>query len=316
MKVVVTDYTFGDLEIEANILRPLGAELAAGQAKTSAEVAALAADADAVLTQFARVDAAAIAALNRAQVIVRYGIGVDNVDLAAARAHGISVCNVPDYCIDEVADHALACILYCTRALGPNGAVVRQGAWRLAVPLAQMQALRDLTVGLVGFGRIGRETARRLLAFKCRVLVYDPLVETAALQAAGCEAASWPDLLGQVDVLSLHCPSTEKTRSMLNAAALAQLKPGACVVNVARGDLIDAAALAAAVERGRVAAAALDVCDVEPPPADSPLRRLDNVLLTAHIASTSPRAVRTLRETAARIAACALRGEPLPNVVN
>ncbi len=316
MKVVVTDYTFPNLDLEAEVLRPLGVELVGGQAKSSAQVAELAADADAVITQFARVDAAAISALHRARVIVRYGIGVDNVDLAAAQAKGIPVCNVPDYCIDEVADHTLAMILACTRALGSNGDVVRQGQWRLGVPLEQMRTLRDLTVGIVGFGRIGREVAARLTAFKCRRLVFDPVVAAEAVRAGGCEPASWSELLTAANVLTLHCPSTDETRGMIDAAALGRLPRGAIVVNVARGDLVVTTALAAALESGQVSAAALDVCDVEPPPSDSLLRQLPNVLLTSHIASASEKAVRTLRMTAAGIAVAALQGQPPPNVVN
>lgn len=316
MKVVVTDYTFPNLDLEAEVLRTLGVELVAGQAKTSADVAQMAADADAVIAQFARVDAAAIAAMRRAKVIVRYGIGVDNVDLAAARAKNIPVCNVPDYCIDEVADHTLAFILACTRSLVQNGDVVRQGQWRLAVPLPQMRTLRDLTVGIAGFGRIGREVVARLAPFKCRRCVFDPLVDPAQIRAAGCEPVAWNELLAASDVLTLHCPSTAETRNMLCAAALAQLPAGAIIINLARGDLAVTADLAAALQSGHVSAAALDVCDQEPPPADSPLRNLPNVLLTSHIASASEKAVRTLRITAAQIAAAALQGHALPNIVN
>lgn len=316
MKVVVTDYTFPNLELEADVLRPLGLELVGGQAKTAAEVATLASDADAVITQFAKVDAAAISTLHRARVIVRYGIGVDNVDLAAARAKNIPVCNVPDYCIDEVADHTLAFILACTRALGPNGGIVRQGQWRLGVPLAEMKTLRDLTVGIAGFGRIGREVAARLAPFKCRRLVFDPLVRVEEVRGAGCQPATWTELLTSSQVLTLHCPSTDKTRGMLDEAAVSQLPRGAVVINLARGDLLNTPALIAALQTGQISAAALDVCDVEPPPADSPLRQLPNVLLTSHIASASEKAVRTLRTTAAQIAAAALRNEALPNVVN
>lgn len=316
MKVVVTDYTFPNLDLEAEVLRPLGVELVAGQARTSSDVAQLTADADAVIAQFARVDAAAIAAMHRAKVIVRYGIGVDNVDLAAARAKNIPVCNIPDYCIDEVADHTLAFILACTRSLVPNGDVVRQGQWRLAVPLAQMRTLRDLTVGIAGFGRIGREVVARLAPFKCRRCVFDPLVAPDQIRAAGCEPVSWDELLAASDVLTLHCPSTGETRNMLNAAALARLPVGAIVINLARGDLAVTADLAAALQSGHISAAALDVCDQEPPPTDSTLRSLPNVLLTSHIASASEKAVRTLRITAARIAAAALQGHSLPNIVN
>lgn len=314
--VAVTDFTFPSLEVEEAILRPTGAALIHGQCKTVAALIPLVSQADVVLTQFAPVKAEAIAAMTRVRVIVRYGIGVDNVDLDAARSQGIPVCNVPDYCIDEVADHTLAFILAATRQVLPNCLHVRAGNWGLAVPLTEMRTLREQTVGIVGFGRIGREVAARLAPFKCRRLAFDPAVAASAIQAAGCEAVSLDDLLTQADIVTLHCPSTPQTRRLLNVTTLARLRRGAIVINLARGDLIETAALSAALESGQVAAAALDVCDPEPIPADSPLRTFPNVITAAHVASASPTAVRRLRETVARIAVAALRGEPLPNVVN
>ncbi len=317
MKVAVTDYSFPDLAVEETILRGAGHTLAAWKEKrTPAELASLVGDADAVITQFAPVNAEVIGAMQKARVIVRYGIGVDNVDLEAAKARGIPVCNVPDYCIDEVADHTLAFILATTRQVVPNCVRVQGGTWGLATPLGGMQALRDLTVGVVGFGRIGREVAARLKAFKCRVLVHDPVVAASAITQAGCEAAALDDLFRQADVLSLHCPSTAQTRGMVNATSLTSMKRGAILINVARGDLVDSAALVAALESGQLSAAALDVFAPEPIPADHPILKRDNVIVASHIASCSVPAVRKLRETAAQLAATALRGEPLPNIVN
>ncbi|MBI3863662.1 MAG: C-terminal binding protein [Planctomycetia bacterium] len=314
--VAVTDYTFPSLDIEEAILRPLGVELIQGQCKTAEALIPLVSRADAVLTQFAPVTAAVIAAMDKARVIVRYGIGVDNVDLEAARVKGIPVCNVPGFCIDEVADHTLAFILATTRQVIQNSLHVRAGKWGLAMPLDQMKTLRDQVVGIVGFGKIGREVAARLAPFKCRRLAFDPVVSEATIRAAGCEPASLDALLAQADIVTLHCPSTPQTRKLLNAKSLAQLKRGAIVINLGRGDLIDTPALVAALESGQVGAAAIDVCDPEPIPLDSPLRSLPNVITASHIASASVKAVHTLRETAANIAACALRGETPPNIVN
>lgn len=314
--VVVTDYTFPSLEIEEAILRTSGAELIGGQCKTTESLVPLVRHADAVITQFAPVKSEVIAAMQRARVIVRYGIGVDNVDLEAARSRNIPVCNVPDYCIDEVADHTLAFILATTRQVMPNCLRIRDGHWGLATPLEQMRTLRDQTVGIVGFGRIGREVAARLAPFKCRRMVFDPAIAAPSIEAAGCEPAPLDGLLARSDIVTLHCPSTPQTRKMLNVDSLAQMKRGAIVINLARGDLIDTVALVSALQTGQVGAAAIDVCDPEPIPRDSPLRSLANVVTAAHVASASARAVRTLRETAARIAFAALRGESLPNVVN
>jgi D-3-phosphoglycerate dehydrogenase len=273
-------------------------------------------DADAVITQFAPLTADVIGAMAKARVIVRYGIGVDNVHLVAARERGIPVCNVPDYCIDEVADHTLAFILAFTRQVVANSASVHMGNWRLAVPLEHMRSLADLTIGIVGFGRIGREVAARLAPFKCRRLVCDPTVQANAIEQAGCEVVDMQRLLADADIITLHCPSTPQTRRIINADSLAQAKRGAFLVNLARGDLVDTGALIHALESGQLAGAALDVCDPEPIPADSSLLKMDNVILSAHVASASVKAVRKLRETVSQIVATALRGERPPNIVN
>ncbi len=315
--VLVTDSTFETLEIERGILEPLGCKLESRQCKTPAELIGAVPAADYVITQFAPVNSAVIGAMSRARVIVRYGIGVDNVDLDAAHSRGIAVCNVPDYCIDEVADHTLAFILGATRQVVPHCLGVRDGRWKLAVTLDQMKTLRDMTVGVVGCGRIGREVTSRLIAFKCRILVFDPAVRPEDVEALGAQAVgSLADLLSASDLITLHCPSTAQTRKMINAYALALVRPGAILVNLSRGDLVDTDALVAALQSGRLGAAALDVCDPEPTPAGHPLLGLPNVIVSPHVASASPRAVRRLRETAAGTIVRAIRGEPLPNVVN
>jgi D-3-phosphoglycerate dehydrogenase / 2-oxoglutarate reductase len=314
--VAITDFTFPSLEIEERIVHAAGAELRAGNDRHIAALKLLVADADAVITQFAPIHAEVISEMRRVKVIVRYGIGYDTVDVKAARERGIPVCNIPDYCIDEVADHTLAFILGVTRQVVPNTLYIRDGKWGLATPLDQLRTLRDQTVGIVGFGRIGREVAARLAPFKSRRLVFDAFVPADTIRSAGCEAVTLEELLSQSDIVTLHCPSTPQTKKLLNTDALARMKRGAVVVNLARGDLIDTAALIVALQSGHLAGAAIDVCDPEPIPTDSPLRSLPNVIVASHIASASPKSVRTLRETAAHIAVMALRGEPLPNVVN
>lgn len=317
MKVAITDYSFPSLEIEEGILSPLGYKLEAWKEKRPpAELTHLVSDADAVITQFATVNADVIASMRQAKVIVRYGIGVDNVDLEAAKARGIPVCNIPDYCIDEVADQTLAFLLAATRQVLPNCLRVRAGTWGLGTPIDQMRALRDLTVGVVGFGRIGREVVARLRAFKCQVLVHDPVVAAGDIEQAEAKPAGLPELLSQSDVISLHCPSTAQTRGMLNRESLATTKRGVILINVARGDLVDSAALTEALQSGHVSAAALDVFAPEPIPADHPILKMENVIVASHIASCSVPAVRKLRETAANLAVMALKGISLPNVVN
>lgn len=314
--VVVTDWTFPDLKIEEEILSHAGVRLDSRQCKSEAELIELCRNADAVITQFARMNANVVSAMSKARAIVRYGIGVDNVDLDKARERGIPVCNVPDYCLDEVADQTLSFILAVTRQVVAHANHLRAGNWGLATPLTEMKALRDLTVGVVGFGRIGREVVNRLLPFKCPVLVTDPIVPAAAIEKSGARPAGLEELLRESDVITLHCPSTPQTRRLINAETLGRMKRNATLINVGRGDLVDPEALTAALQAGRLAAAALDVFDPEPIPAGHPIRVLPNVILSPHIASCSVPAVKKLRESAARLAVSAVRGEPLPTVVN
>ncbi len=314
--IVITDWTFPDLEVEERILKAHGVGLIARQCRTEADLIALCAEADVVITQFARMNANVVSAMQKARAIVRYGIGVDNVDLDRARERGIPVCNVPDYCIEEVADQTLAFILATTRQVVTHTNHLRAGHWGLMTPLAAMKALRDLTVGVVGFGRIGREVVKRLTPFKCAVRVFDPMVPAAEIAKVGARAVHFEELLKHADVLTLHCPSMPQTRRLMNRDTFAQLKPGAIFINVGRGDLADPDALTAALQSGHLGAAALDVFDPEPIPAGHPLLAMPNVLLTPHIASCSVPAVKKLRESVAGIALAAVRGEALLTVVN
>ena len=315
-KVAVTDFTFPNLDLETAILEPLDCQLIAGQCKDTPSLIELTSDADYVITQFAPLDAAVIAAMQRARVIVRYGIGVDNVDIDAAQARGIPVCNVPDYCIDEVADQTLAFMLASTRQLSANHRHLQEGNWGRAVPLERMRALNDLTVGVVGFGRIGKAVTRRLIPFGCRVTVFDPVVEPGEIEDRGGTPVSWETLVGDSDILTLHCPSTDQTRGMIGRETLTRMPLGAILINVARGDLVDTGALVEALQSGHLSAAAMDVFDPEPLPKDHPLLQIESVLVSSHIASTSVKSARKLRETAAGIVACRIRNERLPNIVN
>jgi D-3-phosphoglycerate dehydrogenase / 2-oxoglutarate reductase len=316
MQVVITDRTFPDLDVERAILAGAGATLVDAQTHDVSRLCDAVRDADAVITQFAPVNAEVIGAMQKARAIVRYGIGVDNVDLAAARSRGIPVCNIPDYCIDEVADHALAFILALTRQVVPHSALVHAGGWKLLGGPSSCQTLAAMTVGVVGFGRIGRGVVRRLLAFGGRVLVHDPGVKAAEIEAGGAEATDIGRLLAESDLITLHCPSLPQTRGLIGREALAAVRPGVRIVNVSRGDLVDSDALVAALDAGTVRGAALDVFAPEPIPAGHPILGRDTVVLAPHIASVSEAAVQRLRRSAAELAVAALRGDPLPSIVN
>ena len=314
MRLVVTDYGFPNLAPERAALEPYGVEVVGHQAKTADDVIAIAQDADALLVQWAPVNADVIAALDRCRIIVRYGIGVDNVDIAAATAKGIVVCNVPDYCLDEVADHTMALALATARQIVPIDARIRAGTWKIT-PDAPMPSFRASTFGLVGFGRIAQAVAERARGFGFRLAAYDPFASPEALAAQGVEAMPLDRLLAEADLLSLHAPLTPDTKHLLNADTLATMKPTARIVNTSRGGLIDGEALADALERGVVAGAALDVFEAEPLPDDHPLRRAPNAILTSHVAWYSEQSLPALQRLAAEEAARVLRGESPKNPV-
>ena len=318
MKVAVTDYTFDELDIEKSVLEPLGCRVADDDAtgKDEARLIALVRDADCVITQFAPVNAAVIKAMQQCKIIVRYGIGVDNVDLKAAAAKGIPVCNVPDYCTDEVADHTLAMILDATRRITSNALGIRSGKWALAVPLEALHALRDMTVGVVGFGRIGREVAARLKPFKCDILVFDPGVDASEIETAACTRVALDDLIARSDLITLNCPGNEETTHMINADSIARMKDGAILVNASRGTVVKTDDLVAALKSGKISAYVTDVTDPEPMPADHPLVGMENVFITPHIASASPQAAIRLRTDVADTVAVVAKGGRPPNVVN
>lgn len=313
--VAYTDYVFPDLEGERTLLARAGARLLGNQARDEAEVMATCAEAEALIVQLAPVTAAVVAALPRCRMMVRLGIGYDNIDVAAAEARGIAVCNVPDYCTGEVADHTLALALALVRELGLLDARVRAGEWKLA-PVRRLPALDRLAFGTVGFGRIARAVLQRARAFGCRLLASDPFVPDEVFAAEGVERLSLDTLCEQADLLSLHAPYTPETHHLLDAHRLARLKPGAFVLNCARGALIDTHALAAALANGRLGGAGLDVFENEPLPADHPLRTAPNAILTSHVAwlsdASGPRLQRLATEEVCRY----LRGEPLRCPVN
>ena len=270
-------------------------------------------------------DATTLAALGRAGVvgIVRAGVGFDNIDLVGARAAGITVCNVPDYGTDEVADHAMALLLWCLRCLrAALPTTAPPTAWWDAARFASILRLQECTLGLLGFGRIGQATARRAQSFGLNVRWYDPYVPRGQDKVTRTtRVENLPDLLQDCDALSIHCSLNHETRHMIDAAALALLPPHAVVVNTARGPVIDEQALYEALRTGRLAAAALDVLQHEPPGEENALfdaylrGELQNLLLTPHIAWYSQQSARELRRKAAEEAGRLLRGEPPFNVV-
>ncbi len=309
-RVLYTDHGFPDVATERALIEAAGGALVTAQCRTPEDVIAAAEGADALLVQFAPITTDVVATLDRCKVIVRLGIGVDNVDLVAARAHGVPVCNVPDYCLDEVADHTLALALSLARQLVGIDARLRGGTWRIT-PDTPMPAFGAMTFATVGLGRIAQAVLERARVFGFRLAVYDPLAPDEAFERVGAERLDLDALIAEADVLSLHCPLTDETRHLIDAERLEQMKPTAVLVNTARGGLIDTAALAEALEAGTIAAAGLDVFETEPLSEEHPLHSCPNALLTSHVAWYSDQSVPRLQRKAAEEVVRALRGEPL-----
>jgi D-3-phosphoglycerate dehydrogenase / 2-oxoglutarate reductase len=320
-KVVITDYDYGDLEVERSILTPIGAEIVGLQAKSEDDLLAEVRDCDAVMNQYARVGARAIAAMKRCRVVARYGVGVDIVDVDAATARGILVTNVRDYCTEEVADHAISLWLALARKLFQYDRATHQGIWRWQSG-QPVHRLRGRQMGIVSFGKIGQAIAERAKAFGVRVAVFDPYQPDDLIAAHGALRLSKEELLASSDYLMMQVPMTAETRHFLGPEEFALMRPGAMVINTGRGPTIDNAALYDALVSGRIAGAALDDPEEEPAkrahwdPADNPLFGLPNVIVTPHAAYYSEESIRMAREIAASEVARVLTGEKPRNPVN
>lgn len=274
---------------------------------TEERVVEMARGAAGILAVRATMSARVMDALPDLRVIGRYGIGVDNIDTAAATARGIAVVNAPGFCAREVAEHAMMFVLACGRKLGWLDKALRRGTWGRD-QASPMRALFSQTLGLVGFGQIGREVARRAAAFGMTILVHDPYVRAPGVADLPVRLVALPELLREADFVSIHAPLTAETRHRIGTAELRQMKPTAYLLNTSRGPLVDEAALLEALDAGWIAGAALDVFETEPLPPTSPLLRHDNVLLTPHTGGLSDEGQELLRRTLARAMADVLLG--------
>jgi D-3-phosphoglycerate dehydrogenase len=303
--VVALDDGYAAYDQEEALLAEAGARFALRPCRRSEDSAIQAVgDADVVLVRESPISRRVIDAMTRCQAIIRYGIGVDNIDQVSARERGIKVVNVPDYGTDEVSSQAVALAMAVSRRIGLHDAEVRAGRWSTGV-LQPMYRLRGRTLGLVGFGRIARMTLEKLSGYGFgRILVHDP---SAALPA-GVEQVSVDELCEQADLITLHAPLNAETRHLINARRLALMRSTAILVNTARGGLIDTDALYEALRARRILGAGLDVFEQEPPGAH-PLLSLDNVVVTNHMGWYSEEAMRELQRKTAQEAVRVLRGE-------
>ncbi|WP_435197411.1 C-terminal binding protein [Natronomonas sp. EA1] len=314
-RVVITDHDFDDLSVERAVLEEL-AEVVALSDRPGAEVdpAALA-DADAVLNLRTDLGASHVEALEECAVIARYGIGVDNVDLAAANDARIPVTNVPDYCQEEVATHAVSLLLALARGVDRYDRSVGDGAWdrEVATPLHR---LSTQTVGVVGYGAIGRAVGERAAALGLDVVASDPFLSPDDLADDPATLCSFEELLDRADYVTVHSPLTPETEGLFDDEAFRRMRESAYLVNVARGPIVDDDALERALDAGEIRGAGLDVFPAEPPSTDHPLRDREGVITTPHVAWYSEEANEERRRTAAEIVKTALEGGLVRNVQN
>jgi D-3-phosphoglycerate dehydrogenase len=308
-RVVVTDYTFPDVAQEAAAATAAGAEFSAHQCRSAEDVAEAVRGADVAVVQFAPFTAQAAAGMPQGATVIRYGVGYNNIDVAAAHARGLRVGYVPDYCADEVADHTAAAALAMLRKLPALDASVRTGEWAAVARCQPLKPFHLTNFGFFGLGQIGRSVLARLKGFGFRFMAADPGLAPDEAARLGVVAVDAETLLRESDIISLHAPATAQTTGYFNAARLATMRPHAVIVNSARGQLIVEDDLAEALQNGIIAGAALDVFHVEPLPADSLLRHAPNVLLTPHAAWYSEAAIHKLQALVAEDIARALRGE-------
>ena len=297
-KVVLPLAPAGESEKYPQKFRELGAEFVGQLCDSEDEFIALARGADAIITvgSIRPVPRNVIEHLEQCRLISNTQIGYDSIDTAAAAERGILVTNVPDYCVGEVSDHAMALILACTRKVAHLDRAVKKGQWGLSASGVEIQQrlwptmtkLEGQTLGVFGFGRVGRSLVPKAKGFGMRVITHDPYVSSDTAQQMGVETVDWKSLLHESDFISIHAALTAETRKIFNHDAFQEMKPNACLINTARGGFVDEIALCQALNEGSIAMAALDVMDPEPPDPENSLFKLDNFISTAHSAFFSP----------------------------
>ena len=316
-KVVITDFGEADNVLEAEEFRASGLDidLRRLQTRVPEELIPQVADADALLVQWCQITRPVIETMTRCRVISRYGIGVDMVDQQAATDHRIMVANVHDFCIEEVSTHTIAFVLNLNRHIWMHHAHVRSGKWG-GVGGGAPARLAGQTLGIVGLGNIGRAVAKKAGCLNLTLLGYDPNLDPAQAGALGVRLVSLPELLARADYVTLHCPLAPETRHLISTSQLAAMKPTAYLINMARGPVVDQAALYEALKHNTIAGAALDVLEQEPPAPDDPLLQLDNIMITPHSSSWSSASIVQLRRQAARNVVDVFQGRHPPSVVN
>ena len=315
-RVVITECDFEmPPVIEESQLTPIDAAVIVAQCKTEDDLIAACAGADGLLFQYAPLTARVLDRLERCRVIVRYGTGMDTIDIPAAVARGIVCCNVTGFYLSEVADHTMALLLACGRAIVKLNDSVRGGEWDAVGVAKSTRRMAGQTIGFIGLGAIAAAVTSRARAFDLHPIAFSPRAPDSAFEASGIRRVDLDELLRTSDFVSVHTPLRAETQHLIDARALELMKPTAYLINTARGGLVDNQALLSALESGSIAGAALDVFDPEPMPADSPLRQAPNLIITPHAGFYSLASIEILRrETAAEVARVLSGQEPLSPV--
>ena len=307
-KVIVTDDRYGSYEEEKTVLKEIGASVEVHNLGNEGQTIEVLRDADGILVNLHPLPATVIHELQKCRVISRYGVGYDNVSVETATAKGIWVARVPDYCLEDVSDQALALLLGCVRKVAFKDRRIREGAWNLHREQPSYR-ITGKTLGLIGYGAIARTLHRKISGFGLgRVLVFDPYLDPKKIEENGAESATLRSLLKNSDYISVHAPLNDGTQGLIGSRELSLMKKTAILVNTSRGPLLEEKAVAEALANGKIAAAGLDVFEAEPLPAESPLRQLDNVILSDHTGWYSEESVTELKTKAAQNVLAVLNG--------
>lgn len=317
MKVVITDHRFPNVDEERRAVEEAGGNLVVAQVTDEDRLVELCQDADGILTVRAPITRRVIEAMQRCRIIVRYGIGVDSVDIPAATERGIMVANVPDYCVDEVSDHALTLLMMLSRQIVFAISLAREERWSIS-KMPTLHRLRGQTCGLAGCGKIGSLLAGKVAALGMKILIYDPYLSASRAREMGAELGSLDALLARSDFISLHMPLNDETHHLFGESAFAKMKPTASIVNTSRGGLIDEAALLRALDSGKIFGAGLDVMESETSftPTGRALVNHPKVIVTPHMAWLSDEARTTLQARAVEQLIACLKGKTPYGLVN
>ncbi|TFB08323.1 C-terminal binding protein [Candidatus Atribacteria bacterium MT.SAG.1] len=314
-KVVITDAEYKSFDLERKELEKADADLLVCQCKSEDEIIEAAKDADGLIVQYASITRRVIESLKKCKAIARYGIGVDSIDIEAATEHKIYIVNVPEYCLDEVSDHTIALALACVRKVAMLDNAVKKGMWdyKISTPIFR---LRNMKLGLVGFGNIARMVSHKAQAFGLSVIAYDPYISSSVMAQDNVRKVNLEVLLAEADIISLHLPLTKDTKYMFTEKEFKLMKDTAFIINTGRGPLIKEEDLYKALSANWIAGAGLDVAEKEPIDPNNNLLKLNNIIITPHVAFYSEESLRDLQRSAAKGIAQALKGEIPSSLVN